>query len=165
MRDTPEEFHSAVSESCNKLASYSSDFIKDLLGQGEMASLLPIISGLALMRNKMWIYNHTLIGKYDDNSSFCLLFTNFVEDFALWSQRKTNKPREGPCLNATISQILSKTENFGAHDHSRGSALCSSSLKSRTLEGNHVITCEGPQSQAVCLEAACGCGPSRVKII
>ena len=78
MRDTPEEFHSAVSESCNKLASYNSDFIKDLLGQGEMASLLPIISGLALMRNKMWIYNHALIGKFDDNFSQFLLFTIFV---------------------------------------------------------------------------------------
>ena len=61
IRDTPEEFYSAVSESSSKLTLYSSDFIKDLLGQGEMASLLPIISGLALMRNKIWIYNHALI--------------------------------------------------------------------------------------------------------
>ena len=87
-RDTPEEFFSAVSESSSKLTIYNTDFIKDLLGQGEMASLLPILSGmnfkvrkyvicnhqqfykiliffkilgLALMRNKVWIYNQVLI--------------------------------------------------------------------------------------------------------
>ena len=45
-RDTPEEFFSAVSESSSKLTIYNTDFIKDLLGQGEMASLLPILSGM-----------------------------------------------------------------------------------------------------------------------
>lgn len=60
-KNTPEEFHSAVSESITKLTLHNSVFLKDLLSRGEMASLFPVVSGLALMRNKVWQYNATLI--------------------------------------------------------------------------------------------------------
>ena len=56
-----EEFVCNVIESMSRLTIHNMDFIKKLMSKGEMASLFSVVSGLCLMRNRLWYFNEDLV--------------------------------------------------------------------------------------------------------
>lgn len=60
-RINEDEFFSAVSESTSKICIHNMKIAKDLLSKGNMATLLRVLGGLALVRNKLWHYNEHLM--------------------------------------------------------------------------------------------------------
>ena len=55
-----EDFVSTILESSLRLSTHNMDFIKKLMSKGEMASLFSVVSGLCLMRNRLWYFNQDL---------------------------------------------------------------------------------------------------------
>ena len=56
-----DELHSCITESVSKIIIHSTALIKIMLVEGDMPGLLAILGGLALVRNKVWFYNETII--------------------------------------------------------------------------------------------------------
>ena len=50
-----------MSESTSKICIHNMKLAKDLLAKGSMATLLRLLGGLALVRNKLWHYNEHLM--------------------------------------------------------------------------------------------------------
>ena len=55
-----EDFVSTLLESTSRLTIHNTEFIKKLMSKGEMASLFSVVSGLCLMRNRLWYFNEDL---------------------------------------------------------------------------------------------------------
>ena len=55
-----EDFVSTILESTSRLTIHNTEFIKKLMSKGEMASLFSVVSGLCLMRNRLWYFNEDL---------------------------------------------------------------------------------------------------------
>lgn len=59
-RSPAEEFVSTITESSARLVAHNTEFLKSLLSKGDMGSLFSVISGLCLMRNRLWYLNECI---------------------------------------------------------------------------------------------------------
>ncbi|QQP51266.1 Uncharacterized protein FKW44_012579, partial [Caligus rogercresseyi] len=75
-----EDFISTVSESASKLFGHSLALVKDILSKGDVSSLLLVLGGISLLRNKMWAFNQVLNKAFDQiYAQYCRLLDSVCE--------------------------------------------------------------------------------------